>query len=795
MNPGKKSKPFSFRLNLKVKLIAAMMFVALFFSSWGFISGYLEHKNFILRSEETHLRDQAAVVARTVSFQLLNLKNRLLLIGRSNEILRKAVLTANLTSPGELLGNPAALVLNDIIEMSDVPISKVYLTDRSGIVVATTSQTSHDDFSHEDWWQRAIHQEEEAGYLTGDGDVSIAVALRDDSGRVIGVLKTFLNADQFFKRIILAQIQRGDTTGIFGSGGAGIIEPAFSSFGLAALKKDIFSSIVQERQLKQKVISLDQPGILCGYHLIDGKLLGNGEQWVSACFKSMADVFAPMRKITIRLFLFWAVFLCVSAFFAAVMTKKIAKSVEILKGGLENVKKGIFNRSLYIKSNDELESLGQVFNEMLETLSKNVVSRDYFDQIIQNMSDILFVVNPYGFIEFFNKPTCDALGYGASELKGKEAIEIFAKKDRYIVNWGLKGVLDQGALKDKEIKLVSKSGNEIEVYLGARYLRDANNCLLGLICLAKDLREVNKLMKDLRNSNEEAIRHKKELEKSLAELTEGREIMLSILEDMNESHKALEQTLKKLKETQDELLQAEKMVSLGQIAAGVAHEINNPLFVISGEAEMLNMDEGVPRSAKESVLTIQEQAKRIGEIIKRLLEFSRKKESTHVPMDINAMMGRTIELLRYQTRALGYIEINQQLSDGALIVNGDQNQLQEVFFNLMINAVQAMEETGGSLTVRSFPGAISGDEVGLNSPFKEGDDCVRIEVADTGIGMNEEIQKKIFDPFFTTKKTGTGLGLSVCLGLIESHKGMITVKSEVGKGTKFTVNLPRVKNG
>ncbi len=267
---------------------------------------------------------------------------------------------------------------------------------------------------------------------------------------------------------------------------------------------------------------------------------------------------------------------------------------------------------------------------------------------------------------------------------------------------------------------------------------------------------------------------------------------MSVLEDTDESKKSLEDTLSRLQLTKDQLLQAEKMVSLGQISAGVAHEINNPLFVISGEMEMLAMEEGLPKGAKESVENIRHQARRIEEIIRRLLEFSRKKEIKFSPLDINKALDDSIELLKYQVKVIGNVDIVKNFWTKVLPVFGDKNQLHEVFLNIMLNAVQAMEEKGGSLTIRTFSEIISENRLDFTQ-FKMGDHVVGVEIADTGPGMDESTVKKIFDPFFTTKKTGTGLGLSVVFGILESHKANIQVRSKPGEGTSFSIRFPQEK--
>jgi len=156
-------------------------------------------------------------------------------------------------------------------------------------------------------------------------------------------------------------------------------------------------------------------------------------------------------------------------------------------------------------------------------------------------------------------------------------------------------------------------------------------------------------------------------------------------------------------------------------------------------------------------------------------------------INVNELVEKSIELLKYQTRILGNVEIVNHISGAPLYVKGDSNQLHEVFINIMLNAIQAMEEKGGLLTLTSF--AETATTHGLNK-FKAGEKIAVIQFTDNGVGMSEETKKRIFDPFFTTKKSGIGLGLAVCFGIIENHNGVIEVDSQLGRGTVFSVKMP-----
>ncbi|MFP4451871.1 MAG: ATP-binding protein [Desulfobacterales bacterium] len=234
---------------------------------------------------------------------------------------------------------------------------------------------------------------------------------------------------------------------------------------------------------------------------------------------------------------------------------------------------------------------------------------------------------------------------------------------------------------------------------------------------------------------------------------------------------------KQLKEAQKQLAQSEKMASLGQLAAGVAHEINNPLTGILMYAGMIleHLDEQSPLS--RDIEYIIEDANRCKEIVKSLLAYSRSTDSKRSIIHINELVQQSFKLTRDQ-KIFRNICIDKQFSDEMMLVNVDTNKLSQVIINLVINAADAMEGQG-RLTVRSYRD---------KSAQK-----VFFEISDTGCGIDEENISKIFDPFFSTKPKGksTGLGLSIAYGIIEEHGGKISVKETGPEGTTFLVELPQ----
>ncbi|HFB99016.1 MAG TPA: histidine kinase, partial [Bryobacterales bacterium] len=227
-------------------------------------------------------------------------------------------------------------------------------------------------------------------------------------------------------------------------------------------------------------------------------------------------------------------------------------------------------------------------------------------------------------------------------------------------------------------------------------------------------------------------------------------------------------------ELEQQLIQAEKLSSIGLLAAGVAHEVNTPLAVISTYAQMLARQISGDETKARMLEKIAKQTFRASEIVNSLLNFSRTSQTEFGEVDLNRIIQETISLIEPQLRKAG-IELELSLAADLPPIKGNAGRLQQVFLNLFLNARDAMEE-GGKLRVRSFVS----------------DGSVQVDVADTGKGIPPEILSRIYDPFFTTKpaKRGTGLGLSVTYGIVREHGGTIEVESLPGAGTCFHLDFP-----
>ena len=233
---------------------------------------------------------------------------------------------------------------------------------------------------------------------------------------------------------------------------------------------------------------------------------------------------------------------------------------------------------------------------------------------------------------------------------------------------------------------------------------------------------------------------------------------------------------RKLEKTRIQLLQAEKMASLGKLAAGVAHQLNNPLGGITLYAQLMQEEYALEEGAKEDLARIIDDAERCRNTVRELLEFARQTRQEIRLNDLNHAISQTLFLLENQA-LFHNIEIVKSLGPDLPKVPCDIQQLNHVFMNIILNAAEAMEGTG-QLRVETLP--------------SENACSVLIRISDTGPGIPKDVLPHIFEPFFTTKEEGkgTGLGLSLAYGIIENHRGRIWAESKQGKGTVFTIELP-----
>ncbi len=240
--------------------------------------------------------------------------------------------------------------------------------------------------------------------------------------------------------------------------------------------------------------------------------------------------------------------------------------------------------------------------------------------------------------------------------------------------------------------------------------------------------------------------------------------------------KRVEERTKELREMQSHLIQSEKLASLGKLAAGIAHEINNPLGGILIYSNLLLEDTDKDSPHYENLRKIVKETSRCKDIVKGLLEFARPKEPEVAIIDINEILESSLAIMEKQA-LFQNISINRSYESDLPKISADSAQIQQVFTNIILNAAEAMAGNG-TLT--------------LSTSLNPDNKCIDVKFSDTGHGIKEEDKKRLFEPFFSTKEVGkgTGLGLAISYSIIQQHNGTIEVKSRVGKGSTFTVKLP-----
>ncbi|MBN2496944.1 MAG: PAS domain-containing protein [Deltaproteobacteria bacterium] len=350
------------------------------------------------------------------------------------------------------------------------------------------------------------------------------------------------------------------------------------------------------------------------------------------------------------------------------------------------------------------------------------------ENIISSMEELLILLDEKGGIVTVNQAASRLLEYDPAELAGKPIDQLIsARRPDSPLAQKISG---SRTTKIGENYLKSKSGKTIPVLFSSSWLKDEYGTMVGTVIVAKDLTELKRV----------------EEEKSKLER---------------------------------QLFQREKLAALGQLGAGVAHEINNPLGVILGFAQ--GMEKRVPEGdpLRLPVASIVREAVRCQNIVQELLHFSRDAKQEDELIELNALVRSSAILLDARAKLQG-VQFVQELGDDLPAVKANRTRLQQVLVNLGTNAMDAMAE-GGTLTLRTR---------------RDGEHAI-LEVADTGHGIPEEIRSRIFEPFFTTKKigAGTGLGLSLAWEIVQQVGGTIEVRSEPGQGTTMVIRLPAGRGG
>ena len=407
---------------------------------------------------------------------------------------------------------------------------------------------------------------------------------------------------------------------------------------------------------------------------------------------------------------------------------------------LRSLPKGVLEEErIALLPRDELEARVRERTRELEE------SRSYTDNIIKSMMSMLIVVDLDGNIRTINKATEKVLGYDEKELIGQSVGVVFAEE-----SLGIDDLIKKRYVRNLDKNYLAKDSRKIPILFSGSVMHDVDDKIQGAVYLAQDIT-------DLKQVEEESCK-----------------IHVSLVE----AHKKLQQAYEGEKQLRDKLIQSEKLASLGQMSAKIAHEINNPLTIISGRAQLskrMDLDEKI----EENIDIIISECNRIKNITLTFMNLSRPTLPKKEEINLNNILEQSLKIL-VTTGEIKHYDIQEDYISDMPIIIGDKNRLIQVFQNLLVNASHAMQKSKiKKLTLQT---SISDDKK-----------YIKVIIQDTGFGIEKEKIKKIFEIYYTTKPEGmgTGLGLVVAKDIIEKqHNGTIEVESEVDKGTTFKIKLP-----
>ena len=401
-------------------------------------------------------------------------------------------------------------------------------------------------------------------------------------------------------------------------------------------------------------------------------------------------------------------------------------------------------------------------------------SRDEFERMAATSPDFLFI---YDLIDgrnvYENKRLEEQLGYTVGQLEGDSTDALVHPDD-------LAQVRDQYRRFDR-----ATDGEVLEWEFRSRHA-DGTYRWFHVRATIFDRTDDGRARRIIGHSRD--ITAQKQAEVALKRFNEELEkIVGDRTADLIRAHAELLRSMEQREKLEEQLRQSQKMEAIGTLAGGIAHDFNNILGIILGYAqELLNAAGDDSKDRSHNLQVIVSAAERGAKIVRQLLTFARKTGTEHKPLDVNALVRDTLDILREVFPKT--IIFNFDLDPALPIIQGDHNQLQQALINICLNARDAMLESGRLSISTSRRQATA-----IRERFSEADgNYICIEVSDTGVGMDDETRERVFEPFFTTKKAtgGTGLGLSVVYGIVQAHGGLIGVESETQRGTIFALFLP-----
>ncbi|MGK7346467.1 MAG: PAS domain S-box protein [Candidatus Nitrospinota bacterium M3_3B_026] len=411
-------------------------------------------------------------------------------------------------------------------------------------------------------------------------------------------------------------------------------------------------------------------------------------------------------------------------------------------GGIVNYLKVAEDVTERREAEDKLKEAGEFLRRLLDTIPNPL--------FYKNTEGVYIGCNE-AFAKYLGLERDEIIGKTVYDIAPKDLADVYEDKDRLL--------FENPGVQTYETRVRGRDGKRRDAVFSKATYTDAKGAVAGLVGVIIDITE------------------RKEWETSLQETNER-----------------LQSAFSELRKAQTMLIRQEKLASMGALSAGVAHEIKNPLNIISTSVQLLMMEEGIPDDVMKSYRTIMDQVKRAVKITDNLRDFARERKPEVTDIDLGDFLEKTIALVEYEMRTES-IEITRIFDPETMAIKGDPDQLAQVFLNIIGNARESMNEkrerfSYDRLSKMGWRGRLS-----ISTRVMDGE--VRIAFRDSGMGLSKEAMEKVFDPFFTTKPEGkgTGLGMAIAYGIIENHGGRIEADSAPGEWAEFAVYLPIAGRG